>query len=66
MNEATKAILEMGDQSREIEALMVALLKATDEQGRRMPIEISDLILLVPEIAKLVSERRAMSAQDQE
>jgi hypothetical protein len=64
MNEATKAILEMGDQSREIEALMVALAKATDDQGRRMPIEISDLILLVPEIAKLVSERRAMSAQD--
>jgi hypothetical protein len=64
MNEATKAILEMGDQSREIEALMVALLKATDEQGRRMPIEISDLIPLVPEIAKLVSERRAMSTQD--
>jgi hypothetical protein len=64
MNEATKAILEMGDQSREIEALMVELLKATDEQGRRMPIEISDLIPLVPEIAKLVSARRAMSAQD--
>jgi methyl-accepting chemotaxis protein len=63
MNEATKAILEMGDQSREIEALMVELAKATDEQGRRMPIEISDLIPLVPEIAKLVSERRAMSAQ---
>jgi hypothetical protein len=59
MNEEAAKILGHSEFFINLEELAVRLTNAEDEQGRKMMISPEEVIPLVPEIAKLVSERRA-------
>jgi len=64
MSEEVAKILGHSEFFNNLEELAVRLTNAEDERGRKMKIRPEEVIPLVPEIAKLVSEHRAMNSTD--